>query len=296
MDYLYLLLGMVTMGGLSVFAAFYTRKNAKRENVSRLYTLMVVFFALLGWCVLYAIDFSFEPRVLLYSVFYGVGYATAMLGVVGALSSGSVALTAFVKQFSFVIVSIWGYFFFPGEVFGWKAALGIGLIALSMYLCLVSGKSEKPADGRPIVTVKWLIYAVMILGGNALCSLLQKYQQMAYPGEHKSMLMVFGVGFALVVAAIFALGEKKDDWKAAAKTSFQFPLLAGCCSAGLNLSILLLATSETLSSGFVFSGMAVGGMVVTLLASLIAFRERLSLRQWAGIVIGTGALVFLNIN
>ncbi|MBE6656638.1 MAG: hypothetical protein E7609_07240 [Ruminococcaceae bacterium] len=92
MDYLYLILGMLGMGGLSVFAASYNKKNAYRTGVSRLYTLMVVFFALVGWCVLYAFDFSFEPRVLLYSAVYGIGYATAMLGVVGALSVGSVAL------------------------------------------------------------------------------------------------------------------------------------------------------------------------------------------------------------
>lgn len=295
MDYLYLVLGMCGMAGLSVFAAFYNKKNASRTGVSRLYTLMVVFFALLGWCVMYALDFSFEARVLPYSALYGVGYATAMLGVIGALGTGSVALTAFVKQFSFVIVSIWGYFFFPDEHFSLRAGIGLALVALSMYLCLVSGKGEKGKDGRSAVSLRWLVYAVMILGGNALCSLLQKYQQMAYPGEHKSMLMVFGVAFALVVATLFAVKEKKTHWRSAVKSSFYFPLLAGCCSLLLNLTILLLATSEILSSGFVFSGIAVGGMVVTLLASLLVFRERLSLRQWAGIVIGTGALVFLNI-
>lgn len=295
MDYLSLLLGMGGMGGLSVFAAFYNRKNAARPNVSRLYTVMVTFAALLGWGVLYAFDFSFEPRVLLYSLFYGVGYATAMLGVVGALRAGSVALTAFVKQFSFVFVSIWGYFFFPGEHFTWQAGLGIALIALAMFLCLVSGKRGEKTEDRPAVTVRWLIYAVMILGGNALCSILQKYQQIAYPGQHKSMMMIFGVAFAVLVAVLFSVGEDKTHWREAARTSFRFPLLAGCCSAALNLSILLLATSEIFSSGFVFSALAVGGLVVTLVADLVFFRERLSLRQWIGMVIGTGALVFLNV-
>lgn len=294
MDYLSLLLGMGGMGGLSVFAAFYNRKNADRPNVSRLYTVMVTVAALLGWGVLYAFDFSFEPRVLLYSLFYGVGYATAMLGVVGALRAGSVALTAFVKQFSFVFVSIWGYFFFPGEHFTWQAGLGIALIAFAMFLCLVSGKG-KGAENRPAVTVRWVLYAVMILGGNALCSILQKYQQIAYPGQHKSMMMIFGVACAVLVAVLFSFGEDKTHWRAAARTSFYFPLLAGCCSAALNLAILLLATSEIFSSGFVFSALAVGGLVVTLVADLVFFRERLSLRQWIGMVIGTGALVFLNV-
>ena len=293
MDYLYLFFGMVGMGGLSVFAAFYNRKNAQREGVSRLYTLLVVIFAFLGWCVLYAFDFSFEPKVLLFSVFYGVGYATAMLGMIGALSSGSVALTAFVKQFSFVFVSIWGYFV-RWDSFTLPAAFGIAAIVLSMLLCLVSGKGEK-REGRPAVTLKWLLFASMLLGGNVLCSLLQKYEQLAYPGEHKSMMMVFGVGFAIFFAFLFTLKEKKTHWHAAIKTSFQFPLLAGACSALLNLSILLLANSEVISSGLAFSGMAVGGLVLTMIADLLFFRERLSLRQWIGMVLGTGALVFLNI-
>ena len=47
MDYLYLAFGMIGMAGLSVFAAFYNRKNAARTGVSRLYTLLVVTFAFL---------------------------------------------------------------------------------------------------------------------------------------------------------------------------------------------------------------------------------------------------------
>ncbi|MBE6567636.1 MAG: hypothetical protein E7657_03135 [Ruminococcaceae bacterium] len=296
MDYLYLFFGMVGMGGLSIFAAFYNRKNKERPGTSRLYTLLVVIFAFLGWCVLYAFDFSFEPKVLLFSAFYGIGYATAMLGMIGALASGSVALTAFVKQFSFVFVSIWGYFV-GWDTFTLSAGLGIAAIVLSMFLCLVSGKKGKEqAEGRPAVTLKWLLFASMLLGGNVLCSLLQKYEQIAYPGEHKSMMMVFGVGFAILFAFLFALKEDKTHWRAAAKTSFQFPLLAGCCSALLNLAILLLANSEVISSGLAFSGMAVGGLVLTMIADLVFFRERLSLRQWIGMALGTGALIFLNIN
>ena len=294
MDYLYLLLGMVGMGGLSVFAAFYNRKNAKRPGTSRLYTLLVVTAAFLGWCVLYAFDFSFEPRVLIYSAFYGIGYATAMLGMIGALSSGSVALTAFVKQFSFVFVSIWGYFA-GWDRFTWKPALGIGVIVISMALCLISGKKDKKSEGRPAVTLKWVLFASLLLFGNVLCSLLQKYEQLEYPGKHKSMMMVFGVGFAIFFAFLFTLKEKKTHWGAAVKTSFHFPLLAGGCSALLNLSILLLANSEVISSGLAFSGMAVGGLVLTMLADVFIFRERLSVRQWIGMVLGTGALVFLNI-
>lgn len=292
-DYLYLFLGMLGMGGLSVFAAFYSRKNAQRPNVSRLYTLMVVIAAFLGWCVLYAVDFSFEPRVLIYSAFYGVGYATAMLGVVGALGAGSVALTAFVKQFSFVFVSIWGYFAFPEERFTWQAGVGISVIVLSMCLCLLSGKKGGERPGAT-VNLKWFLYALMILGGNALCSLLQKYEQRAYPGEHKSMMMFFGVGFAVLVALLFSLGEDKTNWRAAVKSSFHFPLFAGGCSAVLNLSILLLATSTVIGNGLVFSGLAVGGLVVTMLCDVLVFGERLSPRQWVGMALGTGALVFLN--
>ena len=294
MDYLYLLLGMVGMGGLSVFAAFYNRKNAERPGTSRLYTLLVVTAAFLGWCVLYAFDFSFEPRVLIYSAFYGIGYATAMLGMIGALSSGSVALTAFVKQFSFVFVSIWGYFA-GWDRFTWKPALGIGVIVLSMALCLISGKKDKKSKGRPAVTLKWVLFASLLLFGNVLCSLLQKYEQLEYPGKHKSMMMVFGVGFAIFFAFLFTLKEKKTHWGAAVKTSFHFPLLAGGCSTLLNLGILLLANSEVISSGLAFSGMAVGGLVLTMLADVLIFRERLSVRQWIGMVLGTGALVFLNI-
>ena len=105
-----------------------------------------------------------------------------------------------------------------------------------------------------------------------------------------STVAILGMG-----GFLFTLKEKKTHWGAAVKTSFHFPLLAGGCSTLLNLGILLLANSEVISSGLAFSGMAVGGLVLTMLADVLIFRERLSVRQWIGMVLGTGALVFLNI-
>ena len=135
----------------------------------------------------------------------------------------------------------------------------------------------------------------MILGGNALCSILQKFEQLRYPGQYKSMMMFFGVGFAVIVAFLFSLGEKKENWRAAVKSCFYFPMLAGACSTVLNFAILMLATSKILGSGVVFSGMAVGALTVTMLCDVILFRERLSVRQGIGMVLGTAALVFLNV-
>ena len=95
---------------------------------------------------------------------------------------------------------MWGYFV-QWDRFSLSAGLGIAAIVLSMFLCLVSGKKEKgQIEGHATVNLKWLVFASMLLGGNVLCSLLQKYQQISYPGEHKSMMMVFGVGFAIFFA------------------------------------------------------------------------------------------------
>ena len=85
---------------ISIGSSSFTRKNLRVSNVSTTYNVCVTFSASLFWGIRYLTDFSFDPKVLLFSLGYGVFYTTAMLGLYNALQTGSVSLTAFVKQLS----------------------------------------------------------------------------------------------------------------------------------------------------------------------------------------------------
>lgn len=274
---------------LSIFANFYTKKNSGRQNISYLYNYAVCVSAVIVWGILYAFNFSFHPKVLLYALGYGACYAMSQIGLRLAVNNGSLTLTAFIKQISLVFVSLWGFIFWkaPVEI---NIIVGIVLISVAIYLCLFAKNSKETVS----VNIKWLIFAVVLLVGNAGCSIVQKYEQLDVGKDFGPMLMFFATLFALIINMIFALREDKKDWKPCLKNTFYIPFFAGICSAGQNFFLMLLLASK-LSTSIIFPTIAVGGLALTTITSFVAFKEKLSLLQWIGLAIGVVALVFLNI-
>ncbi len=230
MDYLYLLGAMTFSATITVGGRLYNNKNKGLAHVSRLYNMLVPIFASLGWLAIWIFDFSFDVRVIPYSVMYGIGYSFFTIGMLGALKAGSTSLTALIKQVALVGVSIWGFIFWDTP-FTVISAIGIVLIVISLALCLLT-KEEKSESNN---IFKWLFFASLIAIGNAGCSIVQRYQQMAFDYQHKNMLMFFGCFFAAVVCFCLALPEKKENWGKAVKGSWMCPLLTGCSSSISNL-------------------------------------------------------------
>ena len=277
-------------GALSILGTTFNRKNAAHRHVSNLYNLLIVCSMLVSWSILYALDFSFDIGVLPYSIGFAFFYTLAMIGHIQALQSGSVALTAFVKQLSLVFVSLWGFVFWDTPLKP-TTILGIALIVVALALCFFKKTSD---DSKNTVTAKWFGFATLLLIGNAGCSIVQKYQQFAFGGEHRSLLMVCASACAVVMCLLLCHKADKSDWSVTVRTSWQFPVLAGISSALLNLLVLLMA-STSLSPSVIYPGIALGGVTLTVLMSVIVFKERLRTRQWVGLVIGMVALLFLNL-
>ena len=62
----------------------------------------------------------------------------------------------------------------------------------------------------------------------------------------------------------------------------------------LNFLVILLAVT-TMSPALIYPGIAVGGFILTTLASVALFGERPTPRQWVGLSVGAVAIVFLNL-
>ncbi len=287
--YFYLLCAMCTSAIISICSSSFTRKNGRVANISSTYNIFVTTGAVACWAVMYFSDFSFEPKVLLYALGYGVFYTTAFTGLYNALENGSVALTAFVKQLSLIAVAVWGFIFWgsPLEI---TVLVGMLLIVAALYLCF---KPDKTVEQKP-VTLKWVVFASMLLVGNAGCSILQKMQQTEFNKEHGNMLMFFGCLCSFFVCLFRYLKGKRCRISEIDRVSLLFPVLGGCSSALLNLFILLLINSS-LSESIFFPGIAVGGLILTTVYSVLFCREKLRLHQWMGLAVGAVALVFLNL-
>ncbi|MBR2387205.1 MAG: EamA family transporter [Clostridia bacterium] len=288
MEYLYLIFAMSSSALLSIMSSAFGKQNKDVKNTSSLYSAIVTAAALVSWLVIFLFDTEFDVGVIPYSIGYGVSYTVAMVGMFKAYQVGSVSLTAFVKNLSLVGVAFWGFLFWktPIEI---NIIIGIILIVVALYLCFRSGKDEKVS-----LSLKWILFASMLLVGNAGCSIIQKYQQMAFDEKYKNAFMVLGVAISFIVCLGFLFFGQRCKLRDVKKASLVYPIVGGVSSALLNLLILLLI-STSLSESIIFPGIAVGGLILTILFSTVFYREKISPYRWTGLFIGAIALVFLNL-
>lgn len=288
MSYIYLLSAIIFSAMLSIMTAVFNSRN-KISNILNLYNLIYMASSFVCWTIMYILNFSFEPKVLIYSVGYGICYTMALIGLFNAIKYGPISLTSFIKQLSFVGVAIWGFIFWRSPI-TLTVMIALLLIAVSLYLCFKSNKNQS----YNLLSMKWVLYVILLFIGNAGCSIVQKYQQMEFSGKHKDMLMCFAVAFAMLLSGLFLIKNGIPNFKLLSKGSFKFPIFAGFSSALANLFILLLANT-TLSPAVIYPCIAVGGMILSILFSVIAYKEHLMKTQCIGLSIGVVAIVFLNI-
>lgn len=289
MEYLLLLSAMATSAVLSIMSTLFGKRNNSSKNISYLYSVFVTFSAMIVWGFICLTGEGINAKVFIYSLLYGLSYTSAMVGMFNAYRVGSVSITAFIKQLSLIMVSVWGFIFWDNPITS-NIIIGIVLIIISLYFCF---KPNKSAEHKTL-SAKWCLYALMLLAGNAGCSIIQKYQQIAFNEEFGSSLMFFGTAVSFVISLLLSFKKGTAKISDISKKTLIFPIIGGMSSAFLNLFILLLFSS-VLSESIIFPGIAVGGLVITTLFSLIVYKEKLKLHQWCGLFIGTIALVFLNI-
>lgn len=289
MPYLYLALSIVASAMLSIMSSAFKRVNSEVPDTASFYNVIVTVSAVACWGVRWAFDFFFSPKILLYALLYGIFYTMAMTGLFKAIEFGSVSLTSFVKQLSLIAVSVWGFIFWGAPVTP-LIIVGMALIVLSLYLCFAHQKGDTGGG----VSLKWLLAAALLLAGNAGASIVQKYQQMEFSGKGGSALMFFATAFSALACIVIYLKGRLPEVSRISKPTLLCPIVGGVSSTLLNAFIILMLSS-TLSTSIIFPGIAVGGMILTILFSVAVYKERLSAIRWLGLAVGALALVLLNI-
>ena len=194
-------------------------------------------------------------------------------------------------QASLIGVTIWGIIFWNAK-FTPLVCIGLVLVTIGIALCILDKKTgENNSKG---ISLKWLIFATLMFLTNAVCSIMQREQQIRYSGQHGSLLMVGVTAIATAVCFVIWKKDETTDFKVILKKDWVWPVFAGVGNFLLNVFVILLATSY-LSSSLIYPVLAVCGLFVTTMFSLFAFKEKLKWWQWVGFVIGTVAIALLNL-
>ncbi len=292
MEYLLVVCSILMSSTTSIFGGFYNRACIGKKSSSQFYNCVNLITVCLCWGVLFLINPEFDIAVLPYSLGFSAGYCVAVFGIINALRTGPVMITTLITQMSLVIVSVWGFIFWNAPVTPF-VIVGLCLTVVAIFLCLYTGKPNEEHADRVKITPKWIMFAMMAFGGNAMCTVFQRTQQMVFDGKYGNQLMLFATAIGAVAFLIIYLCSDRSDQSFIVKKSF-IPFFAGVCNVAMNLFIIILATSS-LPSTMVYLPLSIFPLIIVSLFSLIVFREKLRVSQWVGVGLGIVSVVLLSI-
>ncbi len=289
MGYLILISAVFLFSSETLIGGFYQRKNNGSLTASSLYNLLEIGTACLCWGILYIRRFETTPKVLLYSLIFGVCFALTNIGIINAVKCGPVSLTALMLNFSMIGASIWGLLFWSSPI-TWKVVAGLIFVVVSLFFC-----TYNKAENGHKTSLKWLLFAMLVFIGNAGCSITQRDQQLRFLCRYAESFMFFAMAFATVICLLLHTRNRKAEETPSPKTFRFLPISAGIFNTLLNAAVIALVKTD-LSTNLIYPVIAVGGIGLNLIVSLFVFKETLSKRQWIGMGLGIVAVTLLSIS
>lgn len=209
-----------------------------------------------------------------------------------ALRIGPMSYTTVIISFSTIMSALSGVMFFK-ESIALIQIVGIVLMLLSFVFAVdTKSESEKKAN------LRWLAICMLAFFAVGFIGIMQKIHQSS---PHKNELNAFLV-VAFVTSAIVSLlislplmkKEKDCSEKISRKASAIFiaAILVGGIGTALNKK-LNLYLSGVMDSAVFFPIVNGGSLILTTLAALVIFRERLTIKQWFGIAVGMVSVILL---
>lgn len=289
MPYIILIGAVLSGASASVLGGAYNRVTVDKKDASALYSLIATCCAFIFWLIMFLFDFTFDLRVLWYSLIFGACYAVVNICFIWALKTGPVVLSSLFSQLSLVGVTVWGFIFW-GSKLSLLVIIGLLLVVLSTWLCLYDKKDN---DDKKF-NLKWLFFISLVFLGTAGCAIVQKTQQIDFNGQYGNFFMVGAVFISVLVCLALYIKSNKKDSLVLLKKNCYLPVVAGALNGLHNLCVILLATTS-ISPSLIYPVIGVGGLIIVTLCSCLIFKEKLKWWQWVGMAIGMIATGVLSI-
>lgn len=223
---------------------------------------------------------------LICSLLYGIMLVAALWCYTLALSQGKTAICATIYSFGFIVPTLSGTLFWNESIsiFGY-----LGIIILLPVL-IISGTSPKKQEEKQ--TSKYfvipLIIALLASGG---LGVMQKIHQSSEYANQLNSFILLSFLFAFTVSVILSLTLKKGEKQVQRKTE-TFALIVGVIFSLCNIMNTYLA--GTLDSAVLFPILNVGSIILSLILSIIIYKEKVDKRDVIILTLGVLAIILVN--
>lgn len=289
----------------SVIQTRYSRRTGGGLCALYLYTAASAAVSALAVLLLAGCRLVFSVFTVWLALLFGAVVCLQQLTLLLALSKGPLSYTMVIVAMSTLITALSGVLFWHEHL---RAVQLVGIVL--MVLCLVlsvkrESKKSGESGGRRLSAV-WLLLALLAMAFNGGVGILQKtHQSSAHKAELPAFLFVafaFCAVFSVLCylfLTIRARGKRQET--GAEESTAHSPrlsrnlivlfLLSGVCVALCHCINLYL--SGVVAAAVFFPIVNGGALMLTTLASLFLFHERLSLTQWLGLAFGAVATLLL---
>ncbi len=250
------------------------------------FSTLIAFAALLFFAVL-SIGKPYTWEALPYALGFGAAYAITTVTEYEALSYGSLAITSMIMSYSLIIPTICGVLFW-NETLILKQYIGLAILCLSLFL--IRGKDGDGAQKR--AQLKWLIYILIAFVCNGFCTIFQRQQQRVFNGKYDESYMVMALIFVVLALAIMSVIREREDILTTVKLGGFLGGACGICNGVTNLLVMLVLV--LLPASVFFPVLSALALILSTLASVFLFKERLLPRQFVALFLGCVALVLVN--
>ena len=216
-----------------------------------------------------------------FSVVYQISYTKALI-------IGNVSLTVLIVNFALIINILVSYLFFGDSISGVRF-VGI-LLTVIVFLLSVDKK-----EGKSKKVKLWVTLALVAMLCSAAGSIIQKVlSESSFANYNRAYTSASYFVAAILTYLAYITLKSKGERKTfkIGKTAIIFSMLTGVCLAlYVMLNIYALSVVE---GTFLFPTYSGGFIILSSVAGVILFKDKLNIKQILGLVIGVIAIVLMN--
>lgn len=234
---------------------------------------------------------SIERLTLVQGIIMGVLSVIFQFFYICAFSKGKMTLTVIINNFSMLLPIGVSYYMF-NEPLGFMKIIGILLALVS--LVLVTAKVKNETISKKSGNILWLIFMVFVFLSNGFISINQKiYSKIAPNLQVFAFVAIAYISATIISAVILIVMRLLNNQK---RSKLNTKMLISGVSAGVIIGIfqcLNTYAASVIDGAVLYSSYNCATSILSAAVGRVLFKERLSQKQFIGVIIGILSIMFL---
>jgi len=286
--YVLLAVSIILAVGKSSLYNSYARKSESSMGATFLFNAMsygvAAVIALVGMLVS---SETISMLTVICAFFYAIIVISLQTISITAMRVGAMSTTSICVMYGMIIPSI------AGPIF-WKESIGflqiVGILLMVVSLWLIKGKSSEEEKG---VSRKWVLLAILAFVLSGMAGVMEKIHQSTGARAERMSFVLIACAFMLLFSIVARLITHKHRGGYHQNSTILLASLSGIV-IGLYFTINL-TLSGNLDSMIYYPIANGGAMLLTVLVSVIVFKERFDKQRIIGTIIGLLGILCLSI-